>query len=277
MSGTRPVSLLPIIPRHARFACLMRRFFLCGLLWFMAPGAPPVHAAPATFQTATEAFKNKDFAAARDAFLATIEAGGKISPDLCFNLANTYFRLDSPGEAALWYRRALLLDPTDTGARQNLRVIRQRVGFHEFQPSTIGWIASRLRHSVWRWIFMATVWSALVVVAALIFLQPRRRGWLWMSLGFLIFVALISGAGFFGRDAFRQSPAAAVIVKPGTQALTAPADTAGVVIDLPPGTEVVIREERETWAYVEIPGERVGWIPKEAATRLWPYSPALIE
>ena len=51
------------------------------------------------------------------------------------------------------------------------------------------------------------------------------------------------------------------------------------VEDLPPGSEVRIKESREKWSFVEIPGEplRVGWIRTPAATALWPYPPTLVQ
>ena len=70
-----------------------------------------------------------------------------------------------------------------------------------------------------------------------------------------------------------------VVTAAESSALAAPTDTAEIIIDLPPGSEVLVREVRDEWSFIEVPADErsQGWVRTSALTRLWPYSPALIQ
>jgi hypothetical protein len=231
------------------------------------------------YKQGTEAFARKDFAAARDAFMAVIEKDRKISADLLFNLGNTHFRLEQPGEAALWYRRALVLDPTDAAAGQNLRLIRRRAGFIEFEPSVVQAFSRLQKPHHWMTALASLSWFAAVCVSAVVFLQPkgRLRAWCWGGFAVALGLAAVAAVGVWGRLDDDRLVRRSVVTGAGVSAFTAPTDTAAVVIDLPAGSEVSRLDEREHWIYASLPGQRVGWVKKDSLARLWPYSPAVIE
>lgn len=257
----------------------MPRFLIfCLLLLSLTPLA---FSSSAHYLDGLAAFEKKDFAAAKASFEAAIEKDQIISSDLLFNLGNTLFRLGDPGAAALWYRRALLLDPRDHAARQNLRLLQRRTGALVFDETLGLRVASWLKHTQWLWVFAAASWAAILALAILLFLKPRRSakawGWPLFSLAFL--VAAASAAGVWGRLPGSEVAQRAVITQSGAAALAAPTETAGVIIDLPPGSEVAVKESRDIWSYVEIPGTpaRVGWVRRQNLSPLWPYSSALVE
>jgi hypothetical protein len=236
-----------------------------------------LQAATDSYSRGIAAFESKDYAAARDAFTAVIQSDQKISADLLFNLGNTFFRLGEPGTAALWYRRALLLDPTDFATRQNLRLLGGLTGFLEFGSEIRG--ALPIVTSV----AISAGWLAAISLAALIFLRPRgrARAWLWAG---LVTCILITGAalGILWKRVPPSEVARRAVVTKKVSALAAPTPTAGEIIDLPAGSEVSVKETRDSWSYVEIPGDRarvgsVGWVPREALSPLWPYSVELIK
>jgi tetratricopeptide (TPR) repeat protein len=252
---------------------------LMGLLLALFPGL--VRATTANFERGVAAFEKKDWPAARDAFEAVIEKDQTISNDLLFNLGNTMFREDKPGLAALWYRRALLLDPRDAAARQNLRLLQRRTGALEFSTSTGRTVAAWMKHRHWRWVLTGVAWTGVLALAALVFLRLRgaARGGAWVLLALAVPATAFAAWGTNARLNPDEASRRAIVIQPETSALAAPTDTAGIIIDLPPGSEVVVKESRETWIYVEIPGDqpRVGWVRATTLSPLWPYSPALIE
>jgi len=233
------------------------------------------------YQRGVAAFERKDWPAAREAFEAVIEKDQVMSNDLLFNLGNTLFREDNPGMAALWYRRALLLDPRDSAARQNLRLLQRRTGALEFPPGAGRTVAAWMQHRHWRWALAASAWTGVLAVAALLFLRLRgaARGLAWALLLFALPATAVAAWGATARLDPGAVSRRAIVTQPQASALAAPTDTAGVIIDLPPGTEVIVQEPREIWSYIEIPGEpsRVGWVRAQTLTPLWPYSPALVE
>jgi tetratricopeptide (TPR) repeat protein len=238
-------------------------------------------ATTALYEQGVAAFEKKDWPAAREAFEAVIEKDQLVSNDLLFNLGNTLFREERLGSAALWYRRALLLDPRDAAAKQNLRLIQRRTGALEFAPSTGRSVAALMKHRHWRWALAAAAWTGTLALAALLFLQLRgtARTWAGVLLALAVPATALAAWGARARLNPAEATRRAIVTQSETSALAAPTDTAGVIIDLPPGSEVAVREARDTWSYVEIPGDqpRVGWVRSKALTPLWPYSPALIQ
>jgi tetratricopeptide (TPR) repeat protein len=249
--------------------------YFCALLHF------PAEAVTAHFEQGVAAFEKRDWSAAREAFEAVIEKDQQISNDLLFNLGNTQFREERLGPAALWYRRALLMDPRDAAARQNLRLIQRRTGALEFPASAGSTVAALMKHRYWRWALAGAVWSGLLAIGALCFLQLRgaTRAWAWAVFALAVPAAAFSAWGARSRLHPDQAEHRAIVTRAESSALAAPTETAGVIIDLPPGSEVAVREARDTWSYIEIPGDppRVGWIRSHALSPLWPYSPELIQ
>jgi tetratricopeptide (TPR) repeat protein len=252
--------------------------FACLLLALLAGRA---RATTENYQRGVAAFEKKDWPAAREAFESVIEKDQMLSNDLLFNLGNTLFREEKPGLAALWYRRALLLDPRDPAARQNLRLIQRRTGALEFATSPGRTLAASMKHRHWRWALAGAAWTGVLAAAALVFLRLRgaARGWAWLLLALSAPATAIAAWGASARLDPGAVSRRAIVTQTEAAALAAPTDTAGLIIDLPPATEVIVRESRETWSYIEVPGDqaRVGWVRTRALTPLWPYSPALIE
>jgi len=253
--------------------------FLACLLLALLPH--PAGATTENYQQGVAAFEKKDWPAAREAFEAVIEQDQQLSTDLFFNLGNTLFRENQPGLAALWYRRALLLDPRDTAARQNLRLLQRRTGSLEFPTTTSHTVASWMKHRHWRRAVAATAWTATLALAARDYLrlQGPARSAAWILLALAVPATALAAWGATARLHPGEISRRAIVTQPSSSALAAPTTTAGIIIDHPPGTEVIIKEPREAWTYIEIPGQpaRVGWVRSSALTPLWPYSPALIQ
>ena len=67
-------------------------------------------AAPLAVQ-ADSAYNKEDYSTAVRLYHQAIEADG-VSPEVCYNLANAYYRIGRPGRAVIYYERALALDPS---------------------------------------------------------------------------------------------------------------------------------------------------------------------
>lgn len=238
-----------------------------------------------TFQKGMAAFELKNFAEAKENFLALVEKEQLFSADVGFYLGNTCYRLDDLGGAALWYRRALLHEPGDPALRQNLRLVQRRTGFLEFSPSWRGKLASLMPHDDWLLLFSGGGWLAVLAVAVWVCTRWGNRHRWWCG-GVAVVggvVAAVAACGAWGRLPADELVKRAVVVKPDTVAQAAPTGTAGVIIELPPGSEVAVTEERASWSCVTIPGaperglpERVGWVRREALEPLWPFPAQLL-
>ena len=201
------------------------------------------------------------------------------SPDVFANQGNARFRLNQPGEAALLYRRALLMEPGHGEASQNLRFLNGRFGFLSFAEDTSQALAGLMSKRGWLRILTFSIWAIVLIPLSLIVLKPRSP----MLRVFLIFVllgALISGlttgVGYYYKTRVWDGSNRVIVVRPNALAYTAPLTSASQVINLPRGSELRPLAKRESWVYVEIPGELRGWVERSLLEPLWPFDPSVL-
>ena len=270
-------------------------FRLVALLWVglhgvlaEEPSAGPASVPPAApvaavllpeeaFGRAVTAYQAGALEEARREFLAIVE-GGQLSAALAHDLGNVSFRLGQPGQAVLWYRRALALQPWSPETLQNLRTLRRQQAFVSFDD----WGLS-LAHLKPRWVAEATVWAAWALVLLLVWLvwlrpRPGRR-WPLVLLLLVVGPVLWLGLGLRWREQSDPHPLRLRQVVSGkeTLAYAAPAEASSTVMALPAGSEVVPLETRGNWLYCMIPGGEDdaplrGWVRASRLEALWPYA-----
>lgn len=205
----------------------------------------------------------------------------QLSSEVFELIGHARYKQDDIGRAALWYQRAQLLDARSPELRQNLRHLRERLGFITFSPGSplTAW-------SYWfgpnEWVLIAAggLWLVLLALAWRVLVGRRGTGWV-IALSILGFLVAVPAATFAalrvpGPERVQDIN---VVVLPEVQAYTAATVTAGSVIDLPPGSQVRLLERRGAWAYVEIPNEPEhlrGWVEVPAMAPLWPWDPVLL-
>lgn len=227
--------------------------------------------ADSTLAEANQHFESAEYGEAVQAYQALVDQG-QLSPELLYNLGVAKHRLGESGEAALWMRRALLLEPGMPEAVQSLTYLRSQLGYVEFAENPIERLLARLPLTFARWTRALCLWGALIILAAALLLprlRPNRSGFVALSL--LLF--LLGGAAWWYASS-RHHPLAnenlATVVRNDTSALAAPAPEAKAVLSLPAGSEVLILQENGAWSYLELPGGLRGWARSESLARLWP-------
>ncbi|MGI9243489.1 MAG: tetratricopeptide repeat protein, partial [Verrucomicrobiales bacterium] len=205
---------------------------------------------------------------------------GHLNAPLLYNLGNASYRLERSGEAALWYERALILDPSFKEARQNLRFVRRSDGSLEFDEGDSQFLTRAFKRDSLVRIVTSAGWLAALGFVAVFSLRLGNgvRKVLWLASPLLALIALAAAAGLLLKQKQRADLGQrAIIVAADTKAFTAPSRSAGTIIDLPPGSQVASVSERGNWHYIDVPGELRGWIPNETMSSLWPYDSALAD
>lgn len=197
-------------------------------------------------------------------------------------IGNARYRKDDLGRAALWYQRALLLDPTNPEVRQNLRHLDEKLRFFRLGTQTplTEW-SLLLGKNTWIIAASAGVWLMLLAVGWRVLAGKRASISLMVSLivlGFLVFLPSATLA------AIRPEPEARVkdvmvITEKDVSSFSAATLTSGSVIDVPPGSQIRLLEKRGAWSYIEVPSgdEPVrGWVEATTYTPLWPWAAGLV-
>lgn len=249
-------------------------FFAVVLCWSTASPSPIAAADPdERFVSANRDFESGNFAEAASKY-HELAREGHISSDLYFNLGTAAYRLGKVGEAILWMRRALVVEPAMPEVRQSLEFLRSKVAFLEFTEGRVARVIGALPATFGKWASSIGIWTSLIALSLAFFVQKFRS-----KRSVLITIAIIGGMGTFVAlriGHYRATRVAienfATITTTDVRALTAPAPDAKSVIDLPPGSEVRILRDSGQWRYAEIPGDLRGWIRTESLEPVWPVT-----
>jgi tetratricopeptide (TPR) repeat protein len=234
-------------------------------LFVVSPGAmaatseDPSRTGDDSFQKGNAAFAAGDFKSASKEYQAVVQSG-EWSANLFYDLGNAYFRDSDFGRAILNYERALQLDRNHPEADANLRLARDQTHALELAPSAL---EKYLNFGSTK---SFTILAAILFWGTIILLILRRRKLLWMSVGLLLTVGCVLAA--YKLENGTRGQAIAVVVADNAEARVATADSAKSVLALPPGSEVVILQERGDWSYAALPNDQRGWITTQAVEKV---------
>ncbi len=230
-------------------------------------------AAPLAVQ-ADSAYNKEDYSTAVRLYHQAIEADG-VSPEVCYNLANAYYRIGRPGRAVIYYERALALDPSMQDARTNLEFVNTRIlDRPEDDSSFLGnlhrSISSWMSADAWAWTAFALFVIILGCVAVYIFsgnIILRKAGFFGGFIMLFVFAyVLVIASGT--ASAYADHSRAVVVVPTANMATTPGVSTSknAKIIPVHEGTRVEIMDS------MAIPGDAVPmWydVKINNSTRAW--------
>jgi tetratricopeptide (TPR) repeat protein len=211
------------------------------------------------FAKANTAFAGGGFKTAIKDYQAVVQSG-EWSANLFYDLGNAYFRDGDFGRAILNYERALQLDRNHPEADANLRIARDQTHPLELAPSPWEKYLSFASAKSMTIVTAILFWGTIVLVLL------RRRKMLWMAFGFVLTAGCLSAV--YKLENGTRGQALAVVVADKTEARVATADSAKSVLALPPGSEVLILQERGDWSYAALPNDQRGWIAANAVEKV---------
>lgn len=255
------------ILRHLRKAVFAIALFLTCLMPETARAA----------DTASQALEAYEAAKYDDAIKLWLEAGKyeDLTADTLYNIGNACYRSGSPGQAALYYRRAIVRDSGHEEARQNLRFIERKYGSIAVQRPDYQYTISRYPLETWRGIFWSGVWICVLSLLVFPATRPEARLRVAAVVALVIGPILIStgalGWRYFPNDAaFAPVARQAVIIEEKVALHTDAARTSPEVIDAPPGSLCEILGESGRWVYVGFATKTRGWVPLESIEKVIP-------
>jgi tetratricopeptide (TPR) repeat protein len=196
-----------------------------------------------------------------------LDAGAyeNLTADTLYNIGNAAYRMGAPGQAALYYRRALSRDSSHGEARQNLRFLERKFGSITIERPTYQYVLARVPLSAWKGTLWAGAW--MLVIGLLVF-PATHGGSRWRVAGVISFVLgpLLMSLGalgwkYFPDDAeFASISRQAVVVGEKVVLHTDAARTSPEVIDAPPGSVAEVIRRSGDWAYVAFATKTRGWV-----------------
>lgn len=241
------------------------------------------YAAPST-DIATQLYNSGEYRQAADAFLAIAKVDGE-SPELLFNIANSYAQAGDYGNAILYYSRANRLDPSNKEIKNNLNYFVSKVEDsnraelrgkrisvapdHEtFFKSVNRVICAEVAPNIWAILAAGLFIMVLGAIAIYLFCNDVRLRKIGFFGGILLFFASIMSVVFaFMSASYYDSHDKAVLMAYKTELLIEPSsDSKPASNQLCQGTQFeIIAEETDvqgqpTWYKVRLNSDIEGWL-----------------
>lgn len=197
-----------------------------------------------------------------------IEGEKLISPELYYNIGNTYFKMGDNAHSILYYEKALKLDPSYGDALNNLAIAQNfTLDKIEEVPDFIlvTWIREvkyLFSADVWAWITVVLAIAAAVLMLGFKFASSAVGRKLSFIFACIVFVVAISTFAFSlseKSDAQRRSHA--IVTVPVSSVKSSPGDAGKSIFVLHEGTKVSLRDDLGEWIKIELSDGRQGWVP----------------
>ncbi|MBV9008556.1 MAG: tetratricopeptide repeat protein [Verrucomicrobia bacterium] len=217
--------------------------------------------ARADFDRANKEFSTGNYKGAIVDYQAEV-AAHRWSANLFYDLGNAYYRVNDIGRAILNYKRALVLDPRHPEPATNLQIARDQSRGLELTPAAAETWLGTLRSSTWAIAAAVCFWLGIFAL-----FLPRTSA----TVAGAIFCFVLSAGcvySVWSLESGTQGARSAVVVSDNAEARVATADSARSILALPPGSEVMILQERGDWNYAELPNHQRGWIAANAGEKV---------
>lgn len=227
------------------------------------------------FDRATDAYAEGDYKAAIEDYKAILDEG-KVSPEVYYNLANSYYKSEQLAPSIFYYNKALQLAPQDREIRNNLLLAEEqtldlieetrKTGFKNFINNLIS------TYNFNTWAVIGIVFSFLFMIFGAFYYFHSK-----VSLKRLFFtlsvVGLLGGilSVVFAYKQFeiQQNKRFAIVFAEESEVHAEPNFNSGTSFILHEGTKVKVLDNFNGYSKIEIADGQSGWIDEEAIKGLW--------
>jgi tetratricopeptide (TPR) repeat protein len=220
------------------------------------------------FFRANEAYRDGDYEAAAEGYRSLLDEKAA-KGHLFYNLGNTYFRMDDPGRAILFYERARALLPRDADLRFNLEYARDRLrdavpADRDFLGEAFFWIDVVTGEEVF-WLFALV---NLLFWTVLLLRRFSSSEALYYGFVVLFILWLTSGASLAMKWHRVATDDRAVVLPAETLVRAGPDRGDTVLFRLHAGT--VVRRERSEldWSLISLAGGKRGWTESKSVENI---------
>jgi len=192
---------------------------------------------------------------------------GLESPDLYYNLANSYFKLSDIPHAILWYERAKRLDPGNEDISFNLNVANSKIT-DKIEPLPEFFLKRWLKTvtNLFSMDFWAVSGIAFIVVALLFFslylasrvLLLRKLGF-WAGFSTLLFSIVFLLFAWFSYRSLK-SDQSAIIINPTVTVKSSPDEKSTDIFVIHEGCKIQLIDHIGNWHEIRIANGSVGWV-----------------
>lgn len=246
----------------------MKKFIVNVLLIFFIGCVLFAQDIESLMQSGNENFQNKRFENAIENYQSILKQGF-ISPELYYNLGNSYFRVGELGKAILYYEKSLKLSPGNDDAAYNLKIARARtVDKIQEIPDIfiVKWwniLLTSFSASGWQIIVMAFYLLLLICIGFYFIIKNLQVQKLSFILGILNLTGLIFAVIFLISSLSREhSNDYGILLQAVYSAKVSPDIQGNDAFVIHEGIKFKIEDKVNNWVKIKLSDGKVGWIPE---------------
>ena len=218
------------------------------------------------FKKGNEQYKLEQYEEAIKTY-TEIEGLSVTSSELYYNLGNCYYKLNKVAPSIYNYEKALLIDPLNEDARNNLVFARRLTidNIEELPKSVFQKIDESLvkKLSYNQWAITSVIFSILGCSLFLLFYfsyTPSKKRFFFVT-SVLSFLLLILSTTFTIKEhSYIKTNVEAIIFVEETEIKNAPTFNSENVFTLHEGTKVKVLDTVDNWKKIKIADGKIGWI-----------------
>lgn len=218
------------------------------------------------FEKGNEHYKLEQYDLALKSY-QQIESLGFISSELFYNLGNCYYKLNEVAPAIYNYEKALMIDPLNEDASNNL-IFAKRLTIDNIEelPKTLlqkldESIVKKLSYNQWAIasVVLSILGCSLFLFFYFSYASGRKRFFFATSIiSFLLLTATILFS--YKEYSFANNNIEAIIFAKETEIKSAPTLNGESIFKLHEGTKVKVLDTVDNWKKIKISDGKIGWI-----------------
>jgi tetratricopeptide (TPR) repeat protein len=256
----------------------MKKFFLITILSLFSVaisfGENNLKIVHTLLDSANAAYSKKQYDAAVDFYKKILELG-YVSPEVYYNLGNSYFKQNKITDAIYYYEKALKLAPNDKDIKYNLSIANQYIT--DKIKSVPEFFLTRIIHKIAdlmssnQWAITSLILFVIAVISALWFLFSRSFTIKRITLYVVIIGLLISAASlYFSNVQYKRYTKnyKAIVFAPTVTIKSSPDKEGNDLMIIHEGLKVEITDSLNNWYEIKLPDGNKGWTEKQNVKKI---------
>ena len=194
-----------------------------------------------------------------------------VSPEIYYNLGNSYYKLKNYPKAIINYERALLLSPGDEDVKFNLDMARanivDKIDVVDRSFISIWFESIRNRASSDSWAVIAIVSFILFLIGIFFYIFSKHI--ILKKIGFfggaiLLLISIYANVVSYKQQQKILERNTAIIISPSVTIKSSPSESGTELFILHEGTKVRVTDKVGEWSEIKIDDGNSGWIKASA-------------
>lgn len=193
---------------------------------------------------------------------------GYSSPELYYNLGNTYYKMGKYPMSILYYEKSLKLDPNNEDTKHNIEVAKAFIS-DKIEPVPEIFIKTWWNNfsnifTLKTWSVISLIVTVFLLVSLFFYLTARTRilkKSMFFSSILFIFLTIITFSISTKKYNYMRSSNEGIIVSPTITVKSSPSSSSVDLFVLHEGSKVKILDNAGEWEKIKIANGSVGWLP----------------